>query len=135
VAKRQNPKIMFVHVVHFLIASIPAWRRLRMKRRFSNILTLMTALVLFSGLAFASESKKQAQPVDLTPETIAEEKALIAELMDASGEHQNKRPGINDNLKKSNGGRSGVRKDHLKIKIIPEATHKKITGFIIAMQS
>ena len=106
-----------------------------MKRRFAYILTITTALVLFNSLAFASENKKQAQPVDLTPETIAEEKALIAELLDASGEHQNKRPGINDNLKKSIGGRSGIRKDHLKIKIIPEATRKKITGFIIAMQS
>jgi hypothetical protein len=106
-----------------------------MKKRITYLLTITIALVLISSLAIASENKKQAQPVALTPESITEEEALIAELLDDSEEHQYKKSGMNDDLKKSYGGKSGVRKDPLKIKIIPKTTYDMNKGLIIVMEA
>ena len=73
-----------------------------MKRRLTPILAVTIGLVLLSGLAYAAEKKRQAKPVNRTPETMTEEEALKAELLDATEEHHDKRPGIEDaRVKKS----------------------------------
>lgn len=61
-----------------------------MKRRFAPIITIAVGLILFSGLAYALEKKKQAKPEDRLPDSIHEEEALQAELLAATGEHQRK---------------------------------------------
>ena len=95
-------------------------RSLQMKRRFTPIITTLTiALVLISSLAYAVEKKKHAKSVNRIPETITEEEALKAELLDATEEHQNKKSGLDDNFKKSNGDRSGVMKEQMKTKNNP----------------
>lgn len=88
-----------------------------MKRRITPILAVTLALVLFSGLAYAVEKKRQAKPVDRTPETMTEEEALKAELLDATEEHHDKRPGLDDTgAKKSADGRPDSLKEQLKNK-------------------
>jgi len=74
------------------------------------------ALVLISSLAYAVEKKKHAKSVNQAPETITEEEALKAELLDATEEHQNNKHGIDDNLIKGDVGKSGVMKDQPKVK-------------------
>ena len=88
-----------------------------MKRRLTPVLTITLALVLFSGLAYAVEKKRQAKPVDRTPDAMTEEEALKAELLDATEEHHDKRPGINNaGVKKSVGVRSDSMNEQLKNK-------------------
>jgi len=65
-----------------------------MKRRFIPIIPITVGLILISGLVYAMEKNKRAKPVGLTPETITEEEALKAELLEATEDHENKLPGV-----------------------------------------
>ena len=64
-----------------------------MERRLTPILAVTIGLVLISGLAYAVEKKRHAKPVDRTPETMTEEEALRAELLDTTEEHHDKKTG------------------------------------------
>jgi hypothetical protein len=92
-------------------------RRLQMKRRLTPILAVALTLLLFSGLACAVEKERHVKPFDRAPESMTEEEALKAELLDATEEHQDKRPGLDDTrAKKSVDGRSDSIKEQLKNK-------------------
>ena len=67
-----------------------------MKRRFLPIIPITVGLILISGLVYAMEKKKQTKPVGLVPETMTEEEALKAELLEATEDPKNKLPGIGD---------------------------------------
>lgn len=82
-----------------------------MKRRFLPIVPITVGLILISGLVYAMEKKKHSKPMGLTPETMTEEEALKAELLEATEDPKNKLPGINDASSK---------------KVVPEKTGDKI---------
>ena len=65
-----------------------------MKRRIKPILTIAAALVLFSGIVYAMERKKQSLPADRSQLPTREEEMLKTELLEATGEHEEKSPGI-----------------------------------------
>ena len=67
-----------------------------MKRRIRPILTITVALVLFSGIAYAVERKKQSKPADRSQLPTREEEMLKTELLEAAGEHKEKSPGIEE---------------------------------------
>ena len=71
-----------------------------MKRISTPILTITLALVLISSLAYAAKKKDQAKAVSRTADAISEEKALKAELLDAT-EGQKKIPPVFGNTKKN----------------------------------
>ena len=88
-----------------------------MKRRLTPILAVTVGLVLISGLAYAVEKKRHAKPVDRTPETMTEEEAFRAELLDSTEEHHDKKPGTEDaRVKRSVDSRSHAIKEQLKNK-------------------
>ena len=86
-----------------------------MKRSFVPIISIAVALLLIGGLAYALEKKKHTIPMDHLPDATHEEEAFQAELLAVTEEHQNKKHGIDVNLKKIDADRSGVKKDLLKI--------------------
>ncbi len=67
-----------------------------MKRRVVPILAVTFALVLFTGLAFAVDKKKEARPAVQPPECGSDEEALKAELLAASTEPSKKSPAASE---------------------------------------
>lgn len=55
-----------------------------MKKRIVPVVTLTVALLLFTGIAYAVEKKRQGKSPEQTPETGHEEESLKAELLAAA---------------------------------------------------
>jgi hypothetical protein len=70
-----------------------------MKRISTPILTVTLGLILISSLAYAAKKKEQSKSVVRTPDTISEEKALKAELLDATEGQQNNLAVIENSIK------------------------------------
>jgi len=71
-----------------------------MKRISTPILTITVGLILISSLAYAAKKKEQAKTIARPADAISEEKALKAELLDAT-EGQKKIPPVFGNTKKN----------------------------------
>ena len=71
-----------------------------MKRKVAPFLTFTIALILISSLAYAAKKNEQAKAITRTADTISEETALKAELLDATEGKKNCLPSI-DNKKKN----------------------------------
>ena len=59
-----------------------------MKRRLTPILAIGIMVLLIGSLAYAADRKKRTKLVERTPDTITEEEALKAELLDALEDQQ-----------------------------------------------
>jgi hypothetical protein len=65
-----------------------------MKRRVARILAITIGLVLVTGIAYAAKKKGPVKPSGRTPDPTHEEEAFRAELLDATGDHADRSPGM-----------------------------------------
>ena len=59
-----------------------------MKKRLVPIITVAVVLVVFTGIAFAVDKKKQDKQRKTNPDALRDEETLQAELLAATEEHQ-----------------------------------------------
>ena len=86
-----------------------------MKRRLTPILTISIAIILIGSLAYAADRKKHAKQMDQPADSVREEEALRAELLDAVEGPDKKLHDIDDTGKVA-GNSLGGKTDQLKSK-------------------